>query len=43
MEGKYISILHEIDKLPRKKTKKEINEKYETVKKEVDELLDTLE
>ena len=43
MEEKYVSILNEIDKLPRKKTKKEINEQYESVKKDVDKLLDNLE
>jgi hypothetical protein len=43
MEGKYESVITEIDKLPRKKTNKKINEEYETIKKEIDELLENLD
>lgn len=43
MEGKYEYVINEIDKLPRKKTTKKINEEYDVIKKDVDKLLKNLE
>ncbi len=43
MEGKYEYVINEIDKLPRKKNNKKTNEEYETIIKEIDELLENIE